>query len=370
MAWAGIQYFAVRVSKNEMSAFIPKGTALAPEIASLDYQTFLAFLEGQHGIALQPAPQVLNDLKSGLKHNLYGFRNNFELVTGVPPRDGQPGRLTMLKRDGIPSDMVIDGAPFMQYLKPVLPQDGLSVHGETIAPPKFVDPLQEIVLPDEMEIDAEGKIIPNASGQAELNGNVVTFRPLYRVADSTDPVFQNMEFHSNVWIEGDLAGSMNWRIFGSLLVDGHLSAGNLEIHGNLEVKHGIQTNFEGVIRVYGSVKTGYLQMTRIAVGNSLIVERGILQCDVRAKGLVRCMGIPGAIQGSKIFCLGSIQANRAGSDQGIQTELVMPYVDQAKPIKIASISAGTKISFKDKAWEAAGKASFSAQADSDSAKAS
>ena len=366
MAWTGIQYFTVRVSKNAMNAFIPKGTALAPEIASLDYQTFLAFLQGQHGIALEPSAQILEDLKSGLKHNLYGFKSNFEIVTGTPPREGQPGRLSFLKRDGVPSDMVFDGVPFMQYLKPVLPQDGMTVHGEKIAPPKFVDPLQELILPDEMEIDGEGKVIPNASGQAELNGNVVTFRTIYRVADSTDPVFQNMEFHSNVWIEGDLAGSMNWRIYGSLLVDGHLSAGNLEIYGNLEVKQGIQTNFDGVIRVYGSVKTGYLQMTRIAVANTLIVERGILQSDVRALKNVRCMGIPGAIQGAKVFSLGSIQANRAGSDQGIQTELIMPYIDQTKPIKIASISAGTKIAFKDKSWTAAGKSAFSAQADSDS----
>jgi uncharacterized protein (DUF342 family) len=361
MTWEGTQYFSVRISKNGMSAFIPKGTALDPALSGLDYPTFIKFLKAQHEIEIEPQKSILDEIKASAKHNPYGFKNNFEICVGVPPKEGKLGQLNLIKRDGTPHDMVLSGVPFLQYVHPIPPEDGRSVTGQSIPAPKLVDPLNELILPDEMEMNSDGKVIPSASGQAELNGNVVTFKPVYRVGDPADPMLQSTEFYCSVWVPSDLAGSMHWRIFGSLQVDGHLSAGNIEVHGNLEVKLGIQTNFEGTIRVHGTARTGYLQMTRIGVGDALVVERGILQSEIRAGNLVRCLGAPGAIQGSKVFCLGSIQANRAGSEQGIVTELVMPYVRQTRPIKIAAISSGTKITFKDKGWSASGTSAFSAQ---------
>jgi uncharacterized protein (DUF342 family) len=370
LGWDGVQYFSVRTGRSGLTAFIPKGTALDPALNTLDHATFVRFLKEAHSIALAPPQRILDELKQAVKHNPYGFKSNFELVVGLSPQEGKPGQLSTIRRDGVPSDMVLAGVPFMQYTRPVPPVDGTNVHGDKLPAPKLVDPLNELILPDEMEMDADGKVVARASGQAELSGNVLTFKPVYRVEDPTDPNLQTMEFHCNVWVPGDLAGSMKWRVYGSLLVDGHLSAGNLEIHGNLEVKSGIQTNFEGTLRVFGSVKSAYLQMTRIGVADTLVVDRGILQCDVRAGHAVRCMGMPGAIQGAKIFCLGSIQANRAGSDQGVSTELIMPYVRQARPIKIGAIAPGTKITFKDKSWTAAGASSFSAQPEKSDSKAS
>lgn len=346
-----------------MTAFIPKGTPLDPDLGNIRYPEFLDFLKGQHGIFIEPPEKILDELKHSFKHNPYGFKSNFELATGIPPREGKPASLIHVKHEGIPEDMALDGVPFMEYRPGIEPEDGLNVHGEKVPASRVPDPLKELVLPDELIFDENNKIVPSASGQIIRNGNILTFKPVYKVNDPTEPIFQSMEFYSNVLIDGDLAGNMNWKIYGDLTVEGHLSAPHLEIFGNLEVKQGIQTNMEGVIRVHGSVKTGYLQMSRIGVGDSLIVERGILQCEVRAGALVRCSGSPGAIQGSKVFCLGSITANRAGSDQGIKTELEMPYIDQTKPIKITSVSDGTRIIFKNKSWTASGKSTFQAVPD-------
>lgn len=361
MAWEGPQYFNVRVSKNAMSAFIPKGTALDPELANLDYQTFLLFLREQHQIRVEPSPEKFADLQQSARRNPYGFKTNYELAVGTAPVEPVPGSLSVIPREGIPSDMVLAGVPYLLYVRPVPAQDGVDVHGEKLPATAFDDPLMDLILPPEMTLDAEGQVIPNTSGQAIVNGNVIGFTPLYSVKDPSDPNLQSTEFYCNVWVAGDLAGSMHWRIFGSLNVEGHLSAGNLEIHGNLEVKSGIQTNYEGVLRVHGSVKTAYVQMTRIGVGEYLLVENGILQSEVRAGYGVRCRGTPGAIQGSTIFCLGSVQANRAGSDQGVATELIMPYVRQIRPIRIDAISSGTKITYRGKSWKTLGNSVFSAQ---------
>ncbi len=369
MAWDGPQYFSLKVTKSVMKAYIPKGTSLDPSLAEIDFSTFLDFLRNQHGVMLDPEPQVLEELQNAMRYNPYGFKQNFDIVHGTEPKEGQPGQLKRLQHTGLPDDMVIEGVPFMQYVPPVPPVDGTDVHGNVTPAPVLVDPLKELVIPDELEMTEDGMIVPLASGQIEMEEQYIRFRNLYRIDDPTEQVFQNFEFHTNVWIEGDLAGNMNWRIYGNLIVDGHLSAGNIEVHGKLEVNLGIQTNYEGTLRVFGDVKTGYLQMTQIGVEGNLTVDRGILQCDLRVGGNIKCLGMPGAIQGSKVFCLASVQANRAGSDAGIPTELTMPYVDRTRPIRISQLSSGTKMNYKRKSWVTSGKGAFSAQADDHGEKA-
>lgn len=360
MVWHGVQYFQLKVSKSQMSAFIPKGTPLAPEIAELDYSTFVDFLLGQHGIVHPPPPETLESLKLSQRANPYGLRSNMEIVRGRDPLPGKPSVLEKVRYKGIPEDMVLANRPFLQFKPAQSPQPGLDVHGKEILTDERVEGFKDLVLPETMSINDQGDVISRVGGQAKIHGNEVRFTPLYRVDDPTEPVFQKFEFHCDVWIEGDLAGSMEWRIHGALRVDGHLSAPNLEVHGLLEVKQGIQTNLEGVIRVYGDATMGYLQMSRLAVEGSLTVYRGILQSEVRCGKMVRVNGVPGAIQGSKVFCLGAIQASRVGNDGGVATRLIMPFVDQTRPIKLGTVSSGTHITFKRKSWKTSSSSTFSA----------
>lgn len=363
MAWDGPQYFSVKVTKSSMSAFIPKGTPLHADLKELSYSTFLDFLRGQHGIVLDPPPKVLEDLKAAQRYNPYGLKQNFEIVAGTEPVPGKPGQLKFLNPSTVPQDLVVAGVPYMRYVHPVLPVDGQNVHGAILPAPHLTDHLKQLILPPEMDLDDTGNVVSSISGQATLKGSQVMLTALYRVEDPTEPLLQNFEFPCGVWIEGDLAGSMKWRICGDLNVDGHLSAPNIEVLGNLVVKLGIQTNHEGIIRVWGNVKTGYLQMSRMGIMGNLEVDRGILNCHLRVSGHIKCMGMPGSVQGSNLFTLASIQANRAGSDGGIPTELSMPYVNQTKPIRIGLVSNGTKLNFKKKSWTTTGTGTFSTQSE-------
>lgn len=363
MAWDGPQYFSVKVTKSLMSAFIPKGTAFHSDLKDLSYDTFLDFLRGQHGIVLDPLPKVLDDLKAAHRYSPYGLKQNFELVSGTEPVPGRPGKLKFLNPPSVPQDLVVAGVPFMRYVHPVLPVEGQNVHGASLAAPQLPDQLTELMLPPEMELDESGNVVSKISGQARLDGSQVMLTALYRVDDPTEPILQNFEWPCGVWIEGDLSGSMKWRVCGDLNVDGHLSAPHIEVLGNLVVKLGIQTNHEGILRVWGNVQTGYLQMSRMGIMGNLDVDRGILQCQLRVKGHIKCLGMPGSVQGSQLFTLASLQANRAGSDAGIPTELSLPYINQAKPIRVGLIAAGTKINFKVKSWTTTGKGTFSAQSE-------
>jgi uncharacterized protein (DUF342 family) len=361
MVWDRPQYFSLKVTKSSMSAFIPKGSPIHANVKDLSYKDFLNFLLSQYGIVLEPPPEVLENLKAAQRYNPYGLKQNFELVSGTEPVPGRPGALKHLNPNSVPQDLVVAGVPFLRYQPPVPSVDGCDVHGERLPAPHLSDQLKQLILPPEMELDDDGNVMSSASGQARVDKNQVHLTALYRVDDPTEPLFQSFEFPCSVWIDGDLAGAMKWRVCGDLTVDGHLSAPHIEVLGNLSVKLGIQTNHEGIIRVSGNVKTGYLQMSRMGIMGNLDVDRGILQCDLRVKGHVKCMGVPGSIQGSRLFTLSSIQANRAGSDAGISTELSMPYINQTKPIRIGVIADGTKLNFKSKSWTTAGTSTFSAQ---------
>jgi uncharacterized protein (DUF342 family) len=143
----------------------------------------------------------------------------------------------------------------------------------------------------------------------------------YIIVDSSLPQYKEAEFPCDVTVKGDLVGTAKWKIFGNFLVEGHWSAPNIEVHGNAQSASGLQTQGEGVVKVFGSMRTTYIQFSRIGVAGDLVVDSSVVQSEVRVGGSFVCRGDPGVIMGSEVSCFGAIVANRVGSDKGRRTRI-------------------------------------------------
>lgn len=348
--------FKFRVSEDKMTVFIPEGTQLSPKLAEVDFDTFRAHFK-RNGIVAAPSMAQFELLRTFVIQNIADPQMNqdFPIIRGTPPSQPKPGQLVWLNPKPIPKDQVVGGRPFLQIMPPEPAQPGVSVLGNPVSPPMdaaLPEPIQ-LGLPDELSLTPEGCVVSQRSGQVKLVGQSMSFSEVYEVTDSSLAEYHEAEFYCAVMVKGDLVGSISWKVHGSFKVEGHLSAGNIEVHGDAQIESGIQTDGEGVVKIHGNLRTTYIQFSKVGVANDCLVDSSIVQSEVRVGGNLLCRGEPGVVMGSEISCFGAIIANRVGSDKGRRTRIqVHRRSPNIKPprTKITILSKDTRMRVYGEIW--------------------
>jgi uncharacterized protein (DUF342 family) len=348
--------FKFQVSEDKMSLFIPEGTPLNPKLAEVDFDTFRSFFK-RNGIVADPAREQIEALRAFVRDHIEDpvMNSDFVLVRGSSPSAPKPGHLVWLNPKPVPKDQVVANRPFLQIMPPEPAQPGVSVMGTPVAPPMdaaLPEPIQ-LALSEELSLTPEGMVVSQRSGQVKLVNQSMSFSEVYEVADSSLAEYHEAEFYCAVSVKGDLVGSVGWKIYGNFKVEGHLSAGNIEVHGDAQVESGVQNDGEGVFKVFGNLRTTYIQFSKVGVAKDCLVDSSIVQSEVRVGGNLLCRGEPGVVMGSEISCFGAIIANRVGSDKGRRTRIQIhrrsPNVKPART-KIAQLSKDTRMRVYGEIW--------------------
>lgn len=344
--------FVLVASRDGLEATIPKGTVVSRSVERWSEQDCKHILASM-GFHPEFESADLINLKRLARNWAAGLPRDFVFLRGVRPQEPQPARLEWLNPKTKPFDQVTKGQVFLKIIAAVKPRDGRDVQGRALAPqnPAAADELA-------LELAPEFVMLPDrtvkalASGQAYLDRNKLAYSSIYLVENPSQPEFRQAEFFSDVRVPGDLPLSCHWKVHGSLVVEGHWEAHAITVHGNAVARGGIQTNMAGVLRIHGSCKASYLQMSRLGCTGRLTVDSAILQSDVRVGGEIICRGTPGAIMGSDVDCFGPVIANKAGSDRGRPTRITIHELPEGAVASIGMVHEGTQMSISGRAWVA------------------
>ncbi len=345
------------VSKDHLSVLLPSGTFVSAVVSEWNFDDFKGAIQSW-GFVGEPRAEDFQLFWEGVQAAVAagaGTESDLILLRGTPPLPPQEGRIEWLNSPPIPTDLAVVGRPFLRVLPPSPSTPGLTVYGKPIEPPAsevMPDPL-EMTFTDGVVQNVDGTYHAEVSGQVRLERTHIVYTKNYVVTDTSLPEYRDAEFPCDVLVNGDLAGTMKWRIYGSLTVKGHWSAPHIEVHGNAVSESGVATGNEGVVKVYGSLKTTYVQFTRLGVSGDLQVDSSIVQSDVRVGGNLLCRGDPGVVMGSEVSCFGAIIANKVGSDKGRRTRIQIYKRSAAfKPprTRIAILSKDTRMKVFGEIW--------------------
>lgn len=341
---AAAKAFEVAASHDGVLAFIPKGTPIAPDVGKWtlnqlkDYLKSLGF-EGE--IKETDYKLLVASAKTAAK----GLAKDFVVMRGSAPEPMTPGKIEWLNPPSMPKDQLIKGRTFMRVTEPKPGKPGMSVKGQPIGGAGNKEKPKPMLkkIAKEFKQNEDGTIEATESGQAVLKGDELSFSPVYECDKPNVKELAKAEFFSSVHVKADLPATVVWKVHGDIHVDGHWSAGNIEVIGNATAESGIQTNMTGVLKVQGSLKSSYIQRSKIEVEGNISVESAILLCEIICKGELTCAGSPGAIMGSKLVCHGPLKANKVGSDRSVNTEIRIYRNKEGKKSTIGMLTQGTKM---------------------------
>lgn len=355
------------VSQDHLSLYLPAGTSLSPAVGEWTYD-LLRRKVAEWGFVGDPRVDdyvaLVEKAKLAASGGLAaGLPEDLVILRGTPVKPPEEGRIEWLNVPPVPPDLAIIGRPVLRVLPPTPSTPGLTIYGQPI------EAASDEVLPDPLDITYTEGVVANPdgtyhteeSGQVRVERTHIVFTKGYAIVDSSLPEYREAEFPCDVLVNGDLAGGMRWRIYGSLTVKGHWSAPNIEVHGNAVSESGVATGNEGVIKIYGSLKTTYIQFTRIGVSGDLQVDSSIVQSEVRVGGNLLCKGDPGVVMGSEVSCFGAIIANKIGSDKGRRTRIQIHRRSQrVKPprTRIGMLTKDTRMRVFGEIWTQVADAAY------------
>jgi len=342
---------------DKLSLVIRKGVKVPNNLANLKHSE-LAEAMTQLGVKQAPEKTTINVIRDAARAGAHSGAD-FEVCTGEPPQGAKAGRWEWVESLRRPADHAVMDEPVIRIVPPMPPQPGKNLLGEPI--PAKEEPTPEPItlnLPAGLELQPDGVVIARASGQVKVEGQEVSLELVYVIEKAHAPEFSVCEFHSNVHVLSDLIGTMKWRVFGNLEVEGHWQASDIEVFGDVQAKGGIQTNMVGTLRFWHNCQTTYIQVSQVGVLGNLVVENSVQLSELRIGGDLTCSSNPGAILGSTIHIYGGIRANKVGSENGQRTRLTLLGGDEARTSRIERLLQGTIIQYRGETFTAATDTSF------------
>ena len=361
---SGRKYFSLRAKSGALSAVIPKGNPVSPDVINWTVADLNEYLR-LDGYKIDIEERAFLEFRKAVRKNPSGFSEDYVLLNAISPVEPENATLEWLAVPGRPRDLVTRDIPFLRAKAPKPPIEGRDIYGRVLFPKNRGVPLRiHLQLDPEIVSADEETFIATQSGQVRIEGQKLRFSPTYQVTEIGVPELSRIEFPCSVHVKDDLAGARSWIVNGDLEVDGHWSSPDVTVHGNVKARSGIQTNMNGVIRIYGNAEVPFVQMSRLGITGNLLVESALLQSEIRVGGELRLRGSPGTIMGCSVDVFGNLICQKAGSDKGRRTSIRIHEDIEgglSKVSRVAMLSLGTIMRVGGRSWTAKEDGFFSTE---------
>lgn len=358
MSAAGAALMNVLVlTDDKLSLVLRKGTKVPPTLSSVKHSE-LADALAKLKITKTPDKNTVKVIRDAARTGSHS-EADFVVCTGEAPQGAKAGRWEWIESLRRPADHAVKDEPLIRIVAPMPPQPGKDLFDNPI--PAKEEPTPEPVtlnLAPGLELQPDGIVMARASGQVKVEGQDIKLELKYVIEKAHAPEFSVCEFHSDVHVLSDLIGTMKWRVFGKLEVEGHWQAPDIEVFGDVQAKGGIQTNMVGTLRFWHNCQTTYIQVSQVGVLGNLVVENSVQLSELRIGGDMTCNSNPGAILGSTIAIYGGLRANKVGSENGQKTKIVLLGGDEARTTRIERLLQGTMVNYRGETYSAATDTSF------------
>jgi hypothetical protein len=345
------------LTDDKLSLVLRKGAKVPPSLANIKHSELSDAL-AQLKIKKNPDKNTVKVIREAARSGVHS-EADFIICTGEPPQGAKAGRWEWVESLRRPADHAVKDEPVLRIVAPMPPQPGKNLFDAEI--PAKEEPTPEPVtlnLAPGLELQPDGVVMARASGQVKVENQEVKLELKYVIEKAHAPEYAVCEFHSDVHVLSDLIGTMKWRVFGKLEVEGHWQAPDIEVFGDVQAKGGIQTNMIGTLRFWHNCQTTYIQVSQVGVLGNLVVENSVQLSELRIGGDMTCTSNPGAILGSTVQIYGGLRANKVGSENGQKTKIVLLGSDEARATRIERLLQGTVINYRGETYSAATDTSF------------
>lgn len=285
---------------------------------------------------------VVFGIKENVLEELAGGTQNYEETTvavGVAAKDGRDGyfeyhfnprpeTMPIILPDGSVDynvlgkiELVKEGDLLVTYHEAKAAVIGRNVLGNTIPAydGKGLSPLQC----KRCEMDETGcQYFASTEGNVTVEGRCLTVTPIYVVDGDLDAATGDLDFHGDIFIQGNVFAGVTVKTTGSITVNGHVETASLFAGKDVILKNGMQGSGNGVIRAGGNVMARFLEQTQVYAGAE-INTGAILNCEVEAGQTVVIAGNRGTIIGGTVSAVEQITAATIGNRAGVTTQLVI-----------------------------------------------
>lgn len=218
-------------------------------------------------------------------------------------------------------ELVIEGQHLATYHPSLPAADGMDVMGNIIEAyvGKELPPLQcKRCEPDESGRD----YYANTEGNVTVANGCLTVTPVYVVKGNLGAATGSVDFHGDVFVEGNVYAGVTVKTTGNITVDGHVETAKLFAGKDVILKNGMQGSGNGIIRAGGNVMARFIEQTQVYAGNE-INTGALMNCEVEAGHSVVIAGNRGSIIGGTVTAVEQITAASIGNRAGVTTQIVI-----------------------------------------------
>lgn len=224
-----------------------------------------------------------------------------------------------------------------QVLAEIIPEergnDGIDVLG-TITPAREVKKVK-FDHGRNLQISQDGlKLLSMVDGHVNYVNGAVFVSDVYSVED-VGPSTGNIEYHGNVEVKGNVCENFEIKTDGDVFVNGVVEGAYIEAGGNIVIARGMHGQNKGKLVAGGNVIAKFISAAEVNAKGFVEAEQ-ILNAKVVAGTEIHAEAGKGLITGGRVIAKKAVNVKNAGSPMGANT-IIEVGVDPETKKRIASL---------------------------------
>lgn len=198
-------------------------------------------------------------------------------------------------------------------------KNGIDIFGNEIAAKDGIE--FEIEEGKNTELSGDGmQLTALIDGMVSMVGKRVDVLNVFMVEDvgiSTG----NVNFSGSVVVKKDIQADYSIKAEGNVIVNGNVEKAFITADGDITVKGACFGKGEGIIKSKNDVLMNFIESTKVEAEGNIIVNEGIMNCEVTAGKKILVVDRKGTIVGGELKAAEGVEAINIGSSRSVKTEI-------------------------------------------------
>lgn len=239
---------------------------------------------------------------------------HFDTNNAVRPELKEDGTVDFFKLNNL--HQCTEGQVLAEIIPEEKGEDGFDVYG-TVAPTREVKKVA-FSYGRNLEVSKDGlKLISKVDGHVSLVDNTVFVADVYTV-ENVGTSTGNIEYHGNVEVKGNVCENFSVKTDGNVFVTGVVEGAVIEAGGDIIIARGMHGQNKGRLKAGGNIIAKFISAADVEADGFIEAEQ-IINAKVSAGTNVNADAGKGLITGGRIVAKGMINAKNIGSAMGAST---------------------------------------------------
>lgn len=199
--------------------------------------------------------------------------------------------------------------------------DGYDVYGNVIKSEKGED--IKLLAGKNAKLSSDGmKVIADADGSPVLINDKIEVKDVL-ILDEVGVKTGNIDFNGSVVIKGDVSSEYMVKANGDIKINGNVDNASIYAQGDINITGNCYGKQYAIIKAKGNISINFAENIKIISGKDIVVNEGVINCDIIAYGKFNATMRSGKVIGGKVRAECGLEILNAGADTEIETELII-----------------------------------------------